>query len=506
MNLIHHVLEEQARRAPDSTFLIESGAFYPFGVVEAMSRGIAANLQAGGLRKGDRVALVMPNSVALVASMFGVLRAGGVAVPINPDTTAERLGVILDDCGVSVVIANSMTRTVVAAAVQSSASVSRTIWDGPTLEGETGLADLAGDQQTPLAAPRLIDQDLALIIYTSGSTGASKGVMLSHLNVCSSAASIASYLGNTPDDIVLGVLPMSYGYGLQQVLVGSLVGYAVMIERSFAFPVEVMGRIAANRVTGIPGVPSMFSAILRTPGLDSLDLSAVRYLTNAADALPTAHIPKLRSIFGSARLFCMYGLTECTRVSYLNPDRLADKAGSVGTAIPNMEAFVVTSDGERAGPGEVGELVVRGSGVMLGYWNKPRETAKAIYPGPAAGDRLLRSGDLFRTDVDGFLWFVGRKDDVFKTRGEKVAPKEVEGVIYELETVAEVAVIGVPHDVDGMAVKAFVVPRPGATIDETTIRRYCRSRLPSHLVPRFVEVRKSLPRTQSGKIRKTELG
>jgi acyl-CoA synthetase (AMP-forming)/AMP-acid ligase II len=434
-----------------------------------------------------------------------VLRAGGVVVPTNPDTTAERLAAVLDDCGVSVVIANAMTRGVVVAAVRGSGSVIRTIWDGPTLEGETGLADLAIDRRTPLTEPRLIDQDLALIIYTSGSTGASKGVMLSHLNVCSSAASIASYLGNTPDDIVLGVLPMSYGYGLQQVLVGSLVGYAVMIERSFAFPIDVMGRLAAHRVTGVPGVPSMFSAILRTPGLDSLDLSAVRYLTNAADALPSAHIPRLRSIFGPARLFCMYGLTECTRVSYLDPDRLADKAGSVGTAIPNMEAFVVTPDLRRAGPDEVGELVVRGSGVMLGYWNKPRETAEAVYQGPLLGDRLLRSGDLFRTDADGFLWFVGRKDDVFKTRGEKVAPKEVEGVIYELESVAEVAVIGVPHDVDGHAVKAFVVPRPGASIDEATIRRYCRGRLPSHLVPRFVEICSSLPRTQSGKIRKTDL-
>jgi long-chain acyl-CoA synthetase len=490
VNLIHHLLERQARRAPHSTFLIEVGASYPFAAVEAMSRGIAANLQAGGLRKGDRVGLVMANSVALVASVFGVLRAGGVVVPMNPDTTAERLTAVLDDCTVSVVIAHTTTRAVVDAAVLGSGSVTRTIWDGPTLKGETSLADLADDRRTPLAEPRLIDQDLALIIYTSGSTGASKGVMLSHLNVCSSAASIASYLGNTPDDMVL---------------VGSLVGYAVMIERSFAFPIEVMGRLAANRVTGVPGVPSMFSAILRTPGLEALDLSAVRYLTNAADALPKAHIPRLRSLFGPARLFCMYGLTECTRVSYLDPDRLTDKAGSVGTAIPNMEAFVVAPDGRPAGSDEIGELVVRGSGVMLGYWNRPRETAAAVYPGPLLGDRLLRSGDLFRTDADGFLWFVGRKDDVFKTRGEKVSPKEVEGVIYELESVAEVAVIGVPHDVDGLAVKAFVVPRSGATIDEATVRRYCRGRLPSHLVPRFVDVRSSLPRTQSGKIRKTDL-
>lgn len=505
MNLIHHLLEARARQAPHSTFLIEAGVTYSFADIEAMSRGIAANLMAGGHRKGDRVGLVMANSVAFVASVFGVLRAGGVVVPVNPDTTAERLAAILDDCGVSVVISNTMTRAVVAGAVRGSGSVARTIWDGSTLDGEEGLAEMATDRRTPFVEPRLIDQDVALIIYTSGSTGAPKGVVLSHLNVCSSAASIAAYLQNTPDDIVLGVLPMSYGYGLQQVVVGSLVGYAIMIERSFAFPIEVLGRVATSRVTGIPGVPSMFSAILRTPGLDTLDLSAVRYLTNAADALPTAHIPRLRSVFGSARLFCMYGLTECTRVSYLDPDRLVDKAGSVGMAIPNMEAFVITADGRRAAPGEIGELVVRGSGVMLGYWNKPRETTEALNPGQVQGDRLLRSGDLFRTDADGFLWFVGRKDDVFKTRGEKVAPKEVEAVIYELEAVAEVAVVGVSHDVDGHAVKAFVVPRPGASIDETAIRRYCRGRLPSHLVPRFVEVRSSLPRTQSGKIRKTDL-
>jgi len=505
VNLVHQLLEESARRAPDSTFLIEEGREFTFAAIDTMSTRIAAGLQDGGLRRGDRVALVMPNSVQLVASLFGVLRAGGVVVTLNPDTTADRLAYVLGDCEVRIVIAAASVRAIVETAVGRCPSVSLTVWDGEAAtEREVTLGDLMGTTATMRTTP-LIDVDLAAIIYTSGSTGEPKGVMLMHRNLCASADSIAAYLENTADDLVACVLPMSYGYGLQQVLVGALVGYAVLIERSFAFPNDVMGRISAHRVTGLPGVPSMFSTILQMPRLTDLDLSSVRYITNAAANLPVAHIPRLQKVFGRARIFCMYGLTECTRVSYLDPDRLADKVGSVGFAIPNMEAFILLPDGRRAAPGEVGELTVRGSSIMLGYWRKPEATAAVLLRGDIPEERFLRTGDQFKTDQDAFLYFVGRTDDVFKTRGEKVAPREIEGVIYEMETVAEVVVVGVPHDIDGHAVKAIVVPRRGALLDERAVRVHCRARLPSHLVPRFIELRDALPRTESGKIRKSGL-
>lgn len=509
MNLVHELLEERARRAPDSTFLIAEGERHTFADVDARSRAVAAGLRDLGVRAGDRVAIVLPNSSAFVASLFGVLKAGGVVVALNPDTTAERLAFVLSDCDVRVVIAAATMRTVASGAVAASESVVAVVWDGTGTEaGDLTLDALASGvaaDSPPDDGPSRIDADLAAIIYTSGSTGTPKGAMLTHRNLRSSAASIASYLENTADDVVAGILPMSFGYGMQQVLVGAQVGYSILVERSFMFPVDVLARVVEHRVTGLPGVPSLFSAILGLPHLDELDLSGVRYLTNAAANLPVPHIARLQSAFPNAALFCMYGLTECTRVSYLDPARLHDKAGSVGKAIPNMEAWVQLPDGQRAAPGVVGELVVRGSGVMPGYWRRPAETAEALRPGPLGEDRVLHTGDQFRTDDDGFLFYVGRTDDVFKTRGEKVAPREIEGVLYELDSVAEAVVIGVPHELDGQAVKAFIVPRPGAVLDETIVRRHCRARLPSHLVPRFVEMRASLPRTESGKIRRTEL-
>jgi long-chain acyl-CoA synthetase len=507
VNLVNELLEDQARRAPEATFLIDDGQARSFAAVDLMAGHIAAGLQARGIGRGDRVALVMANSVALVASIFGVLKAGGVFVALGPDTTSDRVALVLEDCGVRAVIADSVVRPVVESAVARVPTVALMVWNGDAADGDATLAGLMESRGAVLVSPRVIDQDLASIIYTSGSTGVPKGVMLTHRNLCSTARSIATYLENTPDDVIGCVLPMSHGYGLQQVMVGALVGYAILVERSFAFPVEVMARFAAHRATGLPGVPSMFAAILeRAQQLAELDLSSIRYLTNAAAGLPVAHIPRLRSVFSEARLYCMYGLTESTsRVCYLDPARLDDKMGSVGKAIPNVDAFVIMPDGRRADPGEVGELAVRGTSVMLGYWRRPEETGVAIRAGNIPEDRILLTGDLFRTDDEGFLYWVGRTDDVFKSRGEMVAPKEVEGVIYEMEGVAEVAVIGVPHEFDGRAIKAFVVPRPGAVLDERAVQRHCRSRLPSFLVPRFVELRSALPRAESGKIRKTDL-
>jgi acyl-CoA synthetase (AMP-forming)/AMP-acid ligase II len=507
--LVHQLLEASARRSPGATYLIDDRGVHSFAVVDALSDRLAAGIQSGGIGRGDRVALVVPNVSEAVVALFGVLKAGAVAVMLNPSTTVDRLTFALADSGARAVVAPTAIRPIVGPAVAGVSSVVMTIWDGPDAPvGDVTLAELLERPATSAPSdvrPSSIDVDLAAILYTSGATGQPKGVVLTHRNLTSSATSIATYLANTPDDIVACVLPITFGYGLQQVLVGAAVGYAVLLERSFAFPAEVMERIARHRVTGLPGVPSIFSTILHLPHLADLDLSSVRYLTNAAAALPAAHVPRLEAAFGSARIFCMYGQTECTRVSYLDPARLRDKPGSVGTAIPNMEAWVARADGSRAGPGEVGELVVRGSGVMLGYWRRPEETAAVLRPGPIPEERILHTRDLFCTDEDGFLYFVGRTDDVFKTRGEKVAPKEIEGVIYELESVAEVVVVGVDHDIDGQAIKAIVVPRPGAQLDEGTIRRHCRGRLPSHLVPRFVELRSELPRTDSGKVRKTEL-
>jgi len=258
-------------------------------------------------------------------------------------------------------------------------------------------------------------------------------------------------------------------------------------------------------VTGFPIVPTI-AALLLQMDLSKYDFSSLRYLTNTAAALPTHHIVKLRSLFPQARLFSMYGLTECKRVSYLPPDQLDIRPGSVGRGMPNEEVYIVNDEGNRVGPGVVGQLVVRGSNVMKGYWEMPEATDRVLKPGPVPGEKVLYTGDLFRMDEEGFLFFVGRKDDIIKSRGEKVSPKEVENVLSSLDGVAEVAVLGVPDEILGQAVKAFIQVKEGIVLTEKDVLRHCSRHLEDFMMPKIIEFRAVLPKTANGKINKRELG
>ncbi|HIP86995.1 MAG TPA: AMP-dependent synthetase, partial [Anaerolineales bacterium] len=300
------------------------------------------------------------------------------------------------------------------------------------------------------------------------------------------------------------VLPLSFDYGLYQLLMVFKFGGTLVLERSFAYPAAVLRRIEEEQVTGLPGVPTLFAMLLQMD-LSRFDLSSLRYLTNTGAALPVEHIRRLREALPHARLYSMYGLTECKRALYLPPEELDRRPASVGIPIPGTEAWVEDEEGNRVGPEEIGELVIRGSHVMQGYWNDPEETAKRYRPGRYPAERLLYTGDLFWMDKEGFFYFVARKDDIIKSRGEKVAPKEVENVLYQLPGVVEAAVVGVPDELLGQAVKAFVVCGDGHTLTEQDVLRHCRQHLEDFMVPRCVEFRESLPKTPSGKIRRADL-
>jgi acyl-CoA synthetase (AMP-forming)/AMP-acid ligase II len=302
---------------------------------------------------------------------------------------------------------------------------------------------------------------------------------------------------------VIDVLPLSFDYGLYQLLMVFKFGGTLVLERSFAYPAAVLQRMQQERVTGFPGVPTIF-AILLQMDLGLYDLSSLRYISNTAAALPTSHIQQLRDKFSWATLYSMYGLTETKRTLYLPPEQLDHRPGSVGIPIPGTEAWVVDEAGNRLPPGQVGELVVRGRHVMRGYWEDPVMTALRYRPGPIPGERLCYSGDLFRMDEDGYFYFVGRKDDIIKTRGEKVAPKEVENILYGMDGVIEAAVIGVPDPVLGEAVKAVVVV-DGSEMGEREVLAHCRSNLEDFMIPKYVEFRTELPKTPSGKIDKKAL-
>ncbi|PKQ03728.1 MAG: AMP-dependent synthetase, partial [Alphaproteobacteria bacterium HGW-Alphaproteobacteria-10] len=298
----------------------------------------------------------------------------------------------------------------------------------------------SGDTHAP--PPRTcIDIDLAAIIYTSGSTGDPKGVMLTHRNMITAATSVSTYLRMAEDDVVLCVLPLSFDYGLYQMLMSYRLGARLVVERSFTFPAQVLKVVVDEQVTSFPGVPTIFAILGELKNLADYDFSRIRFVTNTAAALPVKHIDLLRKIFPKARVYSMYGLTECKRCTYLPPEDIERKPTSVGIAIPNTEMWIVNEKDERVGPNEVGQLVIRGATVMRGYWEKPEQTAKKLKPGPLPGELVLYTGDYCKMDEEGYLYFVGRMDDVIKSRGEKVAPKEVENAIVHIPGVKEVAVI-----------------------------------------------------------------
>jgi long-chain acyl-CoA synthetase len=509
--LVSDFLRHSAARFPDKTALICDNQRLTYAQIENQVHRLANGLRAKGVQRGDRVAVWLPNSVEAVIAIFGIVQVGATFTVVNASTKLDKLAYILNNCAACGLFVLGRNQGQALALFQEVPSLRFAVTCGRDDEQAASAhpAMFAFEQVVdgfPLACPPCpsIDIDLACLIYTSGSTGEPKGVMSTHANVAFAASSIIQYLENTADDIVIGVLPLSFDYGLYQLLMVFKFGGTLVLERSFAYPAVLLQRIEQERVTGLPGVPTLFAVLLQMD-LAKFDLSSLRYLTNTAAALPVEHIQRLRDTFPWARLFSMYGLTECKRTLYLPPEELDRRPGSVGIPIPGTEAWVEDEQGNRLPPGQVGELVVRGSHVMQGYLGDPEQTAKRYRPGRYPAERLLYTGDLFKMDEGGFFYFVARKDDIIKSRGEKVAPKEVEAALYRLPGVVEAAVIGVPDDLLGQAIKAFIVCNPDQPLTEQQVRRHCMQNLEDFMVPKHIEFRESLPKTSSGKIQKLGL-
>ena len=510
--LLNNFLESSAEKFPDKTALVCQAQGLTYRQIDSSSNRIASGLKDFGVERGDRVAIFLENSVESVLSILGILKADAVFVVINPTTKKDKLSYILNNCRVKSLITSSDKLDIIQEVLQKAPLVQSLILTGKQ-ESQMISSDikvsyfdkvLSSYPDTRLANKN-IDLDLASIIYTSGTTGNPKGVMLSHLNMVSAATSITQYLENTSEDIILNVLPLSFDYGLYQVLMGFKIGGRVILEKSFLYPYVIIDLMLKEKVTGFPGVPTIFAILLQLEDLKKQDFDSLRYISNTAAALPVAFIKKIRQTFPKAKLYSMYGLTECKRVSFLPPEELDKRPNSIGKGMPNEEVYIVDEEGKRVPPGEIGELVVRGANLMLGYWELPEETAKVLKPGPLPWERVLYTGDLFKMDEDGFLYFVGRKDDMIKCRGEKVSPKEIENILYNLEGVLEAVVVGVPDDILGQAIKAFVVLKEGIVLSEKDILRHCQKNLEDFMVPKYVELVETLPKTESGKIRKVGL-
>lgn len=508
--LVERFLEESAERFPDKTALILEKERFSYRQIEEQANCLARALVAAGVQRGDRVVIVLPNSLEAVLSIFAALKADAVFVPLHSTIKSDRLAYILNNCRAKVIILGAAKLAREQNWLNETPHLEAAFLVGGESRDFNLLRDSGKDafslddvlkKPKDCSRPRsdCINVDLAALIYTSGTTGRPKGVMMTHLNMVSAATSIATYLENSPTDVVINVLPLAFGYGLYQLLVTFKVGGTLILLNSFAFPHSVLQRIAEERVTGFAIVPTI-SATLLQMNLSRYAFPTLRYITNAAAALPVEHIRKLRVLLPEVKIFSMYGQTECTRVSYLPPEQIDIRPGSVGRAIPNEEVYIVDTEGKRVGPGVVGELVIRGSHVMKGYWELPEETERRLRPGPLPGERVLYSGDLFYADEEGYLYFVSRSDDIIKTRGEKVSPKEVEEVLYAIEGVAEAAVIGIPDAILGSAIKAVIVKKQHAALTAQDVLRHCAASLEDFMVPKVVEFRESLPKTESGKI------
>ncbi len=501
MKLLHHFLEKSAEKFSAKTALICEGNGFTFRELNEMANRLANAMINKGVKKQDRVAIFLENSMEAVVSIFGILKAGAIFIVINPDVKERKLKFVLNDCMVSFLITDVSRKF----NFSQCSSLRTVIFTGETNFKTACFHDLLKESKSEHPDVPCIDIDLCCLIYTSGSTGDPRGSMFTHLNMITSANSIIEYLENSNNDIILNFLPLSFDYGLYNCLMPFAFGGTVVLEKKFLYPYQVTGLIKKEKVTGLPLLPTII-ALLSRYDMETHMLPTLRYITSTGQAIPTNHLTRMTELFPSARIYSMYGLTECKRALYLSPEKLLERPTSVGKAIPNTEAYLIDKEGNRiTKSGEVGELVVRGMNVMQGYWNLPEETSKVLKVGHHPYEKILHTGDLFKMDDEMNFYFVSRRDDLVKTAGERVSPIEIENVLYDLDDVQEAVVSGIKDEILGQALKAFVVLSENSTLTENDIIQHCSEYLEKNLVPKYIEICFELPKTLTGKICKKNL-
>ncbi len=487
---------DTVRRHPRKLALVSGEQRLDYTQLDAASLGVASRLRALGVTPGDRVGVLLDNSVEMVATLWAVLRMGAVAMPFNPQTKADKLAAMMQRTGARLLVSQPSLVLVWRGAAAThgwEVLVTEPAWDGQGTEHAWRLVS-GGDDIDVTPSP----DALALISHTSGTTGVPKGVMLSHRNLASAMQTIAAYLDLREDDVIYSALPLSFGYGLGQWLLACSVGATLVLDRSFAFPAKSLETMAKEGATIFPAVPTMYAMLAGLRDLSSWDLTRLRLMTSASAPMPPALQADILGRLPQATLVIMYGQTECTRISYLPAGERVQRPDSIGRGMDGQRAWLIDEHGERVPWGGTGELVVAGDHVMLGYWDEPALTEAKLITDPD-GSRGLRTGDIFRSDADGWLYFVARKDDIIKSRGEKVSPVEVEAAIARLPGVRECLVSGVPDPLLGQAVKAWIVLRHGVQLTEREVIRHCLAHLENHMAPKYVAFLDDLPRTDNGK-------
>ena len=515
---IHRLLEQQARIRPDAPALSSRDATLTYEQLWRAARRGGAYLAELGVARHDRVAVYLEKRFETVAALWGTSVAGGVFVPVNPLLKGKQVAHIVRDSGARVLITSSSRLAAVRDQLADTGLTAVLLVDPPdgvpptdaprelpVLPWPAASSDDAHPEDGPRTAepPSGPDTDIAAILYTSGSTGAPKGVVLSHRNLVVGATSVSGYLKNTADDVILAVLPLSFDAGLSQLTTAFAVGAHVVLL-DYLLPRDVPAVCERYGVTGITGVPPLWTQ-LATVDWPPRVRQGLRYFANTGGRMPRSLLLELRALFPAAAPYLMYGLTEAFRSTYLDPAQVDRRPDSIGRAIPNAEVLVLRPDGTPCAPDEPGELVHRGSLVALGYWNDPERTAARFRPVPgydepwrAVPEPAVWSGDTVVRDADGYLYFVGRADEMIKTSGYRVSPTEVEEAALGTGLVREAVAVGVPDDRLGQRI-VLVAVAPDA-IDTDRLVKEMRQSLPTFMLPAEVRVAVALPRNPNGKL------
>lgn len=515
--LLHELPLLAAQRTPTLPALFAHDRWYSYAELSDAILCFAAGLAEHRVGRGERVVIYLEKRVETVVASFGAPAHGAVFVPANPVLKAEQVGHILRDCSARVLVTNSERlrslvdvlpacehlRLVVLVEDGSNSSVA------PANVTVIPWAEFAGNRRAE--SFRVVDDDIVGILYTSGSTGKPKGVVLSHRNMVCGAKSVASYLENRGNDVLLAALPLSFDAGFSQLTTAFHAGASVVLL-NYLLPKDVVNAVATHRVTGLTAVPPLWIQLTQVKWANGAG-DSLRYFANTGGRMPLETLRSLRALLPKARPFLMYGLTEAFRATYLPPDEVDRRPDSIGKAIPNSEILVLRPDGTPCDADEPGELVQRGALVAQGYWNDAEKTAERFKPLPGRESGLVLpeiavfSGDTVRKDAEGYLYFIGRQDEMIKSSGYRISPSEVEEVIYGTQLVGECAAFGVPHPSLGEAVVVVLTARPDTSPQPAQLLALCRERLPAYMVPAQIEVREGpLPRNANGKIDRKAIG
>jgi acyl-CoA ligase (AMP-forming) (exosortase A-associated) len=506
--LLHDLIAVAAERNAQAPALVDRDSSTAYGSLLAQVEAFASTLVGLGIQRGERIAIYLEKRVETVVASFGALAAGTVFVPLNPILKPEQVAYILQDCGVRVLLTSPDRLATLRSVLGQCQQLDHVLLTSAAAE----LVPLSSMlwtqvmQAAPKPGHRVIDTDTAAILYTSGSTGRPKGVVLSHRNMVAGAKSVASYLENHASDTLLAVLPLSFDAGFSQLTTAFHAGARVVLL-NYLLPRDVLKAMEREKVTGITAVPPLYIQLSQLEWPAAIN-EHLRYFANTGGRMPRETLNLLRQKAPSAKPFLMYGLTEAFRSTYLPPEEVDRRPDSIGKAIPNAEILVLREDGSECAPDEPGELVHRGALVGMGYWGDPEKTAERykLLPGREPGLQLpeyaVFSGDTVRRDAEGFLYFIGRRDEMIKTSGYRVSPTEVEEVLYATQLVGECVAFGVEHATLGQVIQVIATaPDGSATLNVEALGLACRQRMPAYMLPAgFEAMAGPLPRNPNGKI------